>query len=202
MFIDNFDSFSHILADYIRQCGVQLKIARNDVPLAELRRFTYKGLILSPGPGIPSRAGYLMEILEYYHDKLPVLGICQGHQAIGEFFGARLNKSVRPMHGKVSEVIRTEGHPILEGLPDRFNVTRYHSLELKELSPVLEIILTTEKGEVMAISHKSLSIVGLQFHPEAYLTEYGLEIIRNWIRESRIKKKAETVRKLIMPLGE
>lgn len=200
LFIDNFDSFSHILADYVRQCGVQLKIVRNDVSLAELRGLTYEGLIMSPGPGIPSQAGYLMEILEYYHDKLSVLGICQGHQAIGEFFGAKLNKSSQPMHGKVTEVIRAEEHPILEGLPNRFNVTRYHSLELRELSPVLEMILTTEKGEVMAISHKSLPIVGLQFHPEAHLTTHGLKIIQNWIWESRIREETKAIKKLT-PVG-
>ena len=195
LFIDNFDSFSHILADYVRQCDVQLKIVRNDVSVAELSRATYKGVILSPGPGIPSRAGYLMEILEYYHDKLPVLGICQGHQAIGEFFGSRLGKSRQPMHGKITEVIRTESHPILEGLPDRFKVTRYHSLELKELSPVLETILTTENGEVMALSHKSYPIVGLQFHPEAYLTAYGLKIIQNWTRGICLKAEVKAVSK-------
>ena len=200
LFIDNFDSFSHILADYVRQCGVQLKIVRNDVPLTALRRGSYQGLILSPGPGIPSQAGHLMRILDHYHDKLPVLGVCQGHQAIGEFFGAKLDKSLQPVHGKVSEVIRAAEHPILEGLPKRFNVTRYHSLELKELSPSLETILTTEKGEVMAISHQSLPIVGVQFHPEAHLTEYGLKIIHNWIGRSHIKEGMSATGALV-PVG-
>lgn len=200
LFIDNFDSFSHILADYVRQCGVQLKIVRNDVPLTQLTKVSYQGLILSPGPGRPSQAGHLMQVLEHYHDKLPILGVCQGHQAIGEFFGARLEKSPQPVHGKVSEVIRAAAHPILEGLPKRFNVTRYHSLELKGLSPVLEVILTTEKGEVMAISHKSLPIVGLQFHPEAHLTEYGLKIIQNWIGRSCEKEEVNATEKLV-PIG-
>lgn len=160
----------------------------------------YQGLILSPGPGIPSQAGHLMRMLEHYHDKLPVLGVCQGHQAIGEFFGARLDKSPQPVHGKVSEVIRAAEHPVFEGLPKRFNVTRYHSLELKELSPVLEMILATEQGEVMAISHKSLPIVGLQFHPEAHLTEYGLKIIQNWIGGPRLKEGVNATKALV-PVG-
>src|SRR5690606_466426 len=119
---------------------------------------------------------------------------------IGEFFGAKLNKSSQPMHGKVTEVIRAEEHPILEGLPNRFNVTRYHSLELRELSPVLEMILTTEKGEVMAISPKSLPIVGLQFHTGAHLTTHGLKIIQKWIWESRIREETKAIKKLT-PVG-
>ena len=181
LLIDNFDSFSHILADYVRQVGVDLKIVRNDVPLAELIQEEYEGLILSPGPGIPRQAGNLMEVLDYYHDKLPILGICLGHQAIGEYFGATLGKGRKPVHGKVSKVTRAKTHIMLEGLPDSFMVTRYHSLELTHLPPILEAILTTDQGEIMAISHKFLPIFGVQYHPEAHLTEGGLEMIRNWV---------------------
>lgn len=170
-----------MLADYLRQAGAQLKIVRNDVPLSDLIVEDYEGIILSPGPETPAKAGNLMAILSYYHDKLPILGICLGHQAIGEFFGADLIKGSKPVHGKVHRVSKVVCHPMLEGLPSTFNVTRYHSLELKQLPDLLEVILETDKKEIMGIAHKHFPIIGIQFHPEAHLTEYGLEMIINWV---------------------
>jgi len=170
-----------MLADYLRQAGADLKIVRNDVPLSDLMGEDYEGIILSPGPEVPFRAGNLMAILSYYHDKLPILGICLGHQAIGEFFGAELVKGMKPVHGKVHRVRKVGNHPVLEGLPAGFNVTRYHSLELKKLPDVLEVILETDQNEIMGIAHKHLPIIGIQFHPEAHLTEYGLELITSWV---------------------
>lgn len=181
LLIDNFDSFSHILADLIRQTGVGLEIVRNDVEMEELQSRDYDGIILSPGPETPSKAGNLLSILEYYHDKLPILGVCLGHQAIGQFFGARLEKAIRPMHGKISEVYQKTNHPLLDNLPYSFAVTRYHSLILKDLPQILQVLLATEEGEVMAISHRFLPITGIQFHPEAHLTESGLQLITNWV---------------------
>lgn len=181
LLIDNFDSFSHILADSIRQTGADLKIVRNDIPLSELVKEEYEGLILSPGPGSPRQAGYLMEVLDYYHNKLPILGICLGHQAVGVYFGANLVKCKKPFHGKISEVFQAEKHPVLQGLPDPLKVTRYHSLELSGLPSALKVHLTTGAGEIMAISHEIFPIFGIQFHPEAHMTEYGLEMIRNWV---------------------
>ncbi len=181
LLIDNFDSFSHILADYFRRTGANLRIVRNDVHLNDLVADEYQGLIISPGPARPNQSGNLKEILAYYHDKIPVLGVCLGHQAIGEFFGADLVKGKMPVHGKVYSVFRVGSHGILDGLPDTFEVTRYHSLELKNLPGCLEVLLKTDKGEIMAIAHTALPIVGIQFHPEAYLTQYGREIIRNWV---------------------
>ncbi|MBT0809881.1 aminodeoxychorismate/anthranilate synthase component II [Litoribacter ruber] len=195
LLIDNFDSFSYILADYLRQAGAELKVVRNDVSLEELQKVSYEALILSPGPETPSQAGNLMQILGYYYDKLPVLGICLGHQAIGEFFGAKLTKGKVPVHGKVHEVSKVTEHPLLDGLPDRFKVTRYHSLELKGLPAELQVLLETNSGEVMAIAHRELPLIGIQFHPEAHLTEYGLEILRNCVRiyveEKRLTAKVE-----------
>jgi anthranilate synthase component 2 len=181
LLIDNFDSFSHILADSIRRTGADIKIVRNDVPLSELVKVDYEGLILSPGPGTPPKAGNLMEVLDYYHDKLPILGVCLGHQAIGLFFGAKLVKSKKPVHGKVSEVFQLFKHPVLQGAPDSFKVTRYHSLELSDLPPILRVSLATEKGEVMGFTHAVLPLFGIQFHPEAHLTEFGLKMISNWV---------------------
>lgn len=170
-----------MLADYLRQAGADLKIVRNDVPLSDLIGEDYEGIILSPGPEVPHTAGNLMAILSYYHDKLPILGICLGHQAIGEFFGAELTKGAKPVHGKVHMVRKVVDHPVLDGLPHIFNVTRYHSLELRCLPDVLEVILETDQKEVMAIAHSHYPILGIQFHPEAHLTEYGLELITNWV---------------------
>ena len=182
LLIDNFDSFSYILADTIRQAGKEIRIVRNDAPLAELVAQEYEGLILSPGPGVPGDAGNLMKVLDYYHDKLPILGICLGHQAIGEYFGATLVKGATPVHGKVSEVIQLRPHAILDGLPHVFKVTRYHSLELTNLPSTLETLLATPRGEIMALAHKLLPIVGVQYHPEAHLTEFGLDLLSNWVK--------------------
>lgn len=185
LLIDNFDSFSHILADLIRQTGVELIILRNDVTLAEIEKIHFEGLILSPGPGIPSTSGNLIPILEKYVDQVPILGVCLGHQAIGEFFGAKLVKNTVPTHGKVHAVQQIKPHFFTRGLPERFQVTRYHSLQLTELPDCLESILETKTGEIMGIAHRTLPILGIQYHPEAYLTEYGLDLIQNWLKTLR-----------------
>lgn len=182
LLIDNFDSFSHILADLIRQTGEKLTILRSDTTPEEVGKVEFKGLILSPGPGRPSDSGNLMGIFERFHDQVPVLGVCLGHQAIGEFFGAKLIKNERPVHGKVHMVHQTLPHFFTQNLPEHFQVTRYHSLQLTDLPDCLESILETDGGEIMGIAHRDLPILGIQYHPEALLTEYGLEIIQNWIK--------------------
>ena len=181
LLIDNFDSFSHILADLIRQTGEELVILRNDVILTDLEGIDFRGLILSPGPGTPSNSGNLKAIFERYHDKIPVLGVCLGHQAIGEFFGAELVKNPLPIHGKVHRVQKTKPHFYTQRVPVSFNITRYHSLQLQNLPECLECILETESGEIMGMAHTSLPILGIQYHPEAYLTEYGLDIVGTWV---------------------
>jgi anthranilate synthase component 2 len=181
LLIDNYDSFSHILADLIRQTGEELCVLRNDASLEEIEKIFFKGLILSPGPGIPSDAGNLLAVFEKFHRYIPVLGVCLGHQAIGEFFGAELVKSAFPTHGKVRKVKKTKAHPFTQNLPEHFQVTRYHSLQLQNLPDCLESILETESAEIMGMAHKTLPILGIQYHPEAYLTEYGLELVKNWI---------------------
>jgi anthranilate synthase component 2 len=182
LLIDNFDSFSHILADLIRQTGEDLIILRNDVSVTKLEDLNFEGLILSPGPGIPSNSGNLNAIFRKYHDRVPILGVCLGHQAIGEFFGAELVKNQVPTHGKVHAVKKVKAHPLTKSLPERFLVTRYHSLQLQNLPDCLESILETESGEIMGIAHKTLPILGIQYHPEAHLTEFGLELILSWVR--------------------
>ena len=185
LLIDNFDSFSHILADLIQQTGVELIIRRNDVTMAEIEKINFEGLILSPGPGMPTTSGNLMPILEKYVDQVPILGVCLGHQAIGEFFGAKLVKNAVPTHGKVHSVHQTKPNFFTQGLPESFQVTRYHSLQVTELPDDLESILETESGEIMGIAHRTLPILGIQYHPEAYLTEYGLDLIQNWLKTLR-----------------
>lgn len=185
LLIDNFDSFSHILAEYLRQIGIELHIVRNDVDPAKIITQEWEALILSPGPEIPAKAGNLMNILKLFVGKVPILGICLGHQAIGQFFGASLVKGRQPVHGKVHQVFQKNGHPYLKGLPVCFKVTRYHSLELKDLPEELEVLLETEAGEIMALAHKFLPILGIQYHPEAYLTQFGKEILENWWTQSK-----------------
>jgi len=187
LLIDNFDSFSHMLADLILQTGQELKIVRNDVTVESLQDLSFDGLILSPGPGRPATSGNLMQILEAFHQTKPILGVCLGHQAIGEFFGAKLIKNDPPTHGKVRRVFRHESHPCLDGLPDDFSVTRYHSLQLSDLPEALSPLLKTKEDEMMALAHTDLPIFGIQYHPEALLTEYGLEMIQNWLHWANLE---------------
>lgn len=180
LLIDNFDSFTYNLVDYLSQLGANCHVVRNDVSLDAITGQPYDGVVLSPGPETPEKAGNLMEILAYYHQKLPILGVCLGHQAIGEFFGAKLGKAIRPMHGKLS-TISVHPDPLWNDLPSHFQVVRYHSLILTEIAFPLKILATTAENEVMAIRHVSYPIWGVQFHPEAILTAHGLAILRNWL---------------------
>jgi len=181
LLVDNFDSFSYNLVDYLGRLGVACQVHRNTVPVAQLAAQPFSGVVLSPGPEQPAKAGHLMPILAHYAGRLPVLGVCLGHQAIGTYYGARLAKAQKPMHGKISRI--SAGADILfNGLPGQFNVVRYHSLLLQELPACLEATAFTAAGEVMALRHKTLPLHGIQFHPEAALTEHGLALLDNWIK--------------------
>lgn len=175
-----------MLADLLRQTGEELLVLRNDVSLEEIKRLEFDGLILSPGPGIPQNAGNLNKIFSEYYHKVPILGVCLGHQAIGKFFGAKLQKNTVPTHGKVHQVRKTNAHPYTKDLPESFKVTRYHSLQLANLPEELEVLLETESGEVMGMAHKSLPILGIQYHPEAHLTEFGLELVKSWVQAMKV----------------
>jgi len=185
LILDNYDSFTYNLVDYFSQLGIECIVKRNDTQVKELAELNINGLVLSPGPGIPSTSGNLMEVLKWYSDKLPILGICLGHQAIGEFFGNQLVKANKPMHGKISKINHTN-HPLFEGIPNNFNAVRYNSLLLAEVKkPIIEIA-KSDQNENMVICHDTLPINGVQFHPEAALTEYGLRLLKNWLSISKI----------------
>ena len=170
-----------MLRDYVAQAGEECIVVRNDeMNLAQIKSIDFDSIIISPGPKSPSDAGITLEIIKAFYTFKPILGICLGHQAIGQFFGAQLVTAHTPMHGKTSTA-NLSPHAIFEGLPPQINVMRYHSLILKDLpGKTLEYIAQTTDGEIMAISHTSLKITGLQFHPESILTQYGLQMIKNW----------------------
>jgi len=180
LLIDNFDSFTHMLSDYILQAGVDCEVIRNDEEyLLNLNPSKYLALVISPGPETPVQAGYLMELMPKFLDKIPVLGICLGHQAIGMYYGAKLLHAKLPRHGKVDSHVHN-GNLLFEGVGKSFLATRYHSLILENLPEDLEPICFCE-NEVMGIVHHSLPVYGLQFHPESCETENGLLIINNFI---------------------
>ena len=165
--------------------GQEVLVLRNDVSLAEIQKHQFEGIILSPGPGKPEDAGVLMEVIKHYHNKLPILGICLGHQALGEFYGAKLQKATKPMHGKISE-ISCVNDSLFKDLPCNMPVTRYHSLLLTNLPETLKPLALTKEGELMAFRHVEHPVFAVQFHPEAVLTTYGLDILRNWLSIAKI----------------
>jgi anthranilate synthase component 2 len=185
LLLDNFDSFTFTLADYLRQLGTEVLVHRNDTPLAEIQTLAFDGIVLSPGPGVPGAAGVLPAVIEAYHQRLPMLGVCLGHQALGEFFGASVVRGARPMHGKTSVIQHKDASSLFAGLPTNFTVTRYHSLVVQQPLPaVLEPLAHTADAaaELMAFRHRTLPLYGVQFHPEALLTDHGLAILANWLR--------------------
>lgn len=179
--LDNYDSFTYMLRDYIFQAGLECTVVRNDeMSLDEMEALDFSSAVISPGPKTPHEAGITMKFIEHFHTSKPILGICLGHQAIGEFFGAKLAKAIKPMHGKTSPITHTP-HFLFKNLPDEFEVMRYHSLVLKEVEKTeLQIIASTNENEVMAIAHPQLKLAGVQFHPESVLTPNGLQIMKNW----------------------
>jgi anthranilate synthase/aminodeoxychorismate synthase-like glutamine amidotransferase len=182
LLLDNYDSFTYNLYDYLCQLGVEVEVHLNDKITAESGAFYHvDGVVLSPGPGRPQQAGNMMAILDSIYDKLPILGICLGHQAIGEYFGARLDLARRPMHGYCSP-IEHDGTKLFKKIPNPMQAMRYHSLLLTGLPEQLEATAVVKgSGEIMGIRHKHLPIQGVQFHPEAHLTPQGILLIANWL---------------------
>jgi anthranilate synthase/aminodeoxychorismate synthase-like glutamine amidotransferase len=179
LLIDNYDSFTYNLYDYIAQLGFHIEIKMNDEVAGDEQYFTtFDMLILSPGPRTPEEAGNLMNIIHLQHLKKPILGVCLGHQALGQYFGAQLMKANKPMHGKTSDMICMQ-HPVFRGLSNPMTVMRYHSLILKELPEQLQALAFTADNELMCFEHKHLPILGFQFHPESIMTYDGLSLLRN-----------------------
>ncbi|MCB2354429.1 anthranilate synthase component II [Clostridium estertheticum] len=191
LMIDNYDSFVYNLVRYFEELGEQVLIYRNDkITLADINRIKPEGIIISPGPKSPEYAGNCMEIVEKFKGYIPILGICLGHQVIAKVFGGEIVHGREPVHGKVS-VIKHSGKCIFKDIKSPMKVTRYHSLivERDSLPEVLEITSETDDGVIMGIRHKNYFIEGLQFHPEAELTQYGHEILENFINEVRSQNK-------------
>jgi para-aminobenzoate synthetase component II len=181
--IDNYDSFVFNLVQYLGQLGVECEVRRNDeIDLAAVGDLGAAGVLLSPGPGTPERAGICMDLISAYAGRLPIFGVCLGHQAIGAAFGATVTRAPELLHGKTSEV-HHKGTGVLDGLPDPFTATRYHSLAVLPgtLPDEIEVTGWTESGVVMAMRHRSLPIEGVQFHPESVLTEGGHVLLANWL---------------------
>jgi para-aminobenzoate synthetase component 2 len=181
--VDNYDSFVFNLVQYLGQLGVDCEVRRNDqIGLAEVGRLGVGGVLLSPGPGTPDRAGICMPLITEYAGKLPIFGVCLGHQAFGAVFGATVSRAPELLHGKTSIVHHT-GVGVLAGLPDPLTATRYHSLAVEEPTLPAEIEVTgrTGSGVVMAMRHRSLPIEGVQFHPESVLTQGGHQMLANWL---------------------
>ncbi len=184
LLIDNFDSFTHMLADYFYQSEVLCEIVRNnDEVLLQKNPADYLALVISPGPETPQEAGLLMQVLPQWMEKIPVLGICLGHQAIGMYYGAPLTRAKLPRHGKVDWLQHTN-NVLFAGIGNKFQATRYHSLILPKLPEELEVICSCG-DEIMGLAHKTLPIWGLQFHPESCETPDGLRMVKNFIEEAK-----------------
>ena len=181
--LDNYDSFTYNLVYIVRQLGYTevMEVYRNDkISLEDVDQ--YDKILLSPGPGVPSEAGIMPELLKKYASSKSILGVCLGHQAIGEAFGGSLINLSEVLHGVASQV-KVEKDLLFEGIPDKFSIGRYHSWVIDEstLSPDLEVIARTPDKQIMAVRHKAYSVRGVQFHPESILTENGIRIVKNWL---------------------
>jgi anthranilate synthase/aminodeoxychorismate synthase-like glutamine amidotransferase len=180
--LDNYDSFTYILHDYLLQTGNECAVYRNDeLSLQQLINLNPTRLIISPGPETPLQSGICMDAIDYFHSYIPILGVCLGHQALGMYFGAQLISIPYPMHGKESSITHT-GHELFKSIPSPFTVMRYHSLAVAEFenTGLQAIAHSQDDSIIMALAHPSFSCIGVQFHPESIGTTYGLQLLKNW----------------------
>ena len=181
--VDNYDSFTYNLVQYIETLGADTRVFLNDkTNCSEISQQNPAGLLLSPGPGTPDDAGITLAVISEFAGKVPIFGVCLGHQAIGQAFGGEVVRAGRLMHGKTS-LVHHDGRTIFAGMAQPFTATRYHSLlvEASKLPDCLEISARTDADEIMGLRHVSLPIEGVQFHPESFLTENGMRLIENWL---------------------
>jgi anthranilate synthase/aminodeoxychorismate synthase-like glutamine amidotransferase len=182
--IDNYDSFTYNLVQYLGELGQEIQVFRNDqVTLDEIRALNPDHIVISPGPGDPNDGGISLDVLREFGPTTPIFGVCLGHQCIGQAYGGKVVRAQRLMHGKVSRVYHN-GNGLFSGVPSPFNATRYHSLIVEEPIPEeLEVTAFTSQGEVMGVRHKTYPTVGVQFHPESILTEHGKRILQNFLEQ-------------------
>jgi anthranilate synthase/aminodeoxychorismate synthase-like glutamine amidotransferase len=190
--IDNYDSFTYNLVQYLGELGAAVVVYRNDeLSVDQLRGLRPEGILISPGPGNPDEAGISLDVLAKVSPDVPTLGVCLGHQAIGQAYGGRVIRAERLMHGRTSPILH-DGSGVFEGLPSPFTATRYHSLivERESLQAALRVTAWTEEGEIMGLCHRTLPIEGVQFHPESFLTEHGHKMLENFLR--RLPERGRT----------
>jgi len=181
--IDNYDSFTYNLVQYFGELGADIKVVRNDkITIEEIAELSPDLICISPGPCTPNEAGISCDVIREFGGKIPIFGVCLGHQSIGQVFGGDVVRAEQLMHGKTS-VVKNTGKSIFKDLPEAFTATRYHSLVVKRdtLPDCLEITAETEDGVIMGLKHKEMEIHGVQFHPESILTEYGKEMLQNFL---------------------
>jgi len=181
--LDNYDSFTYNLVQYLGELGATMRVARNDkITVEEIERLESEGIVISPGPGNPDGAGISLALIRRFHETTPILGVCLGHQAIGQAFGGTVNRARKQMHGKTSR-IHHDGRGVFAALPQDFEATRYHSLVVLDqgFPADLEISARAEDGEIMGLRHRRFPVEGVQFHPESILTGQGKALLRNFL---------------------
>lgn len=185
LMIDNYDSFTYNLVQYLGALGEDIRVFRNDkITISKIKALKPKMIVISPGPGRPEDSGVSPEVVKKFAGKIPILGVCLGHQAIGYVYGGRITLAKNLMHGKTSLIYHNQ-KTIFKGIPNPFEATRYHSLlvEKKTLPGCLEVIAWTKEGEIMGLKHRVFPLWGVQFHPESILTKAGKDILRNFLRQ-------------------
>jgi para-aminobenzoate synthetase component 2 len=181
--VDNYDSFTYNLVQCLLALGAKCEVRANDaISVSDVLLAQPDGVLISPGPGAPSAAGVTLQLIEALSRRLPILGVCLGHQAIAQAFGGRVERAAKPVHGKTS-LVKHDGRGVFRGLPSPFQATRYHSLLVgrQSLPGELEVSAETATGEIMGLRHRELPLEGLQFHPESILTEHGPRLVQNWL---------------------
>lgn len=184
LMIDNYDSFTWNLVQYLRELGAEVRVSRNDeVGTADIEAMRPGGIVISPGPCTPSEAGVSVAAIREFSGKIPILGVCLGHQAIGQAFGGKVGHAAKVVHGKTSAISHS-GKGVFSGLPSPFTATRYHSLAIlrASLPACLEVTAESEDGEIMGVRHRDFPVEGVQFHPESFLTEHGHALLKNFLQ--------------------